>query len=530
MSAKTSGLPRRQLAPAAAALWGIWVLPLWLVTFPPMVDYPQQLALSAILRWYADPARRFRETYELALWAPHGLFKLLTAGLALAVPINVAGKLVVSAALLGVGAAALAVCRRTGKPGAYALLALAMTYNPVFYWGFVDNLLAFPLALAGVAMAEALFERPFGLRSWLALAGVTLLFYTVHLQFLLLFAGMVGWLGICRRPPWRRLALWLSALVPGLAACGAVMAYGVLRSPVGVISEYERRMRSAPPFRLPLGEKLAALPDLLFGNYPDRTAWVLTGLVIVAAALAILFRERGVEHGAADAADAADGQRSWLFRTRFATLAGWLFLLYLILPEFRAGYLIASRVAPFAAMVGVLALPAVRPERRRLVALVAAAVVVFQLGQTVSAFLRFRTESAGLDELLAGTAPGESLAGLVVDRGSPNWLGVPVYLHFPAFYQVEKGGRILFSFAELFQTSARFRPGKSWDDLLREWNEWNPQFFDYRRHGGRFRYFLVRGGPGDVRAAFGGDPRRLGLVGKRDGEWWLFERAGQNFY
>jgi hypothetical protein len=107
---------------------------------------------------------------------------------------------------------------------------------------------------------------------------------------------------------------------------------------------------------------------------------------------------------------------------------------------------------------------------------------------------------------------------------------VPVYLHFPAFYQVEKGGRILFSFAELFQTSARFRPGKSWDDLLREWNEWNPQFFDYRRHGGRFRYFLVRGGPEDVRAAFGGDPRRLGLVGKRDGEWWLFERAGENFY
>jgi hypothetical protein len=521
MSTKTLGDPRRKLALAAGALSALWVLPLWLVIFPPMVDYPQQLALSAILRWYADPARRFRETYELALWAPHGLFKLLTAGLALVMPINVAGKLVVSAALLAVGAAALAVCRRTGKPGVYALLALAMTYNPVFYWGFVDNLLAFPLALAGVALAEGLFERPFGLRSWLALAGVTLLFYTVHLQFLLFFAGMVGWLAICRwfrHPDWRRLALWLSALVPGAAACGAVMAYGVLRSPVGVVSEYERRMRSAPPFRLPPGEKLAALPDLLFGNHPDRTAWVLAGLVIVAAALAIAFRER------------SDGQASWLFRTRFATLAGWLFLLYLILPEFRAGYLIASRVAPFAAMVGVLALPPVRRERRRLVALVVAAVVVFQLGQTISAFLRFRAESAGLDELLAGTAPGESLAGLIVDRGSPNWPGVPVYLHFPAFYQVEKGGRILFSFAELFQTSARFRPGKSWDDLLREWNEWNPQFFDYGRHGGRFRYFLIRGGAGDVKAVFGGDPRRLGLVGKGDGEWWLFERARQNLY
>ncbi|PYQ66038.1 MAG: hypothetical protein DMF53_04295 [Acidobacteria bacterium] len=102
---------RSRLAVAAAALW---VLPLWVVRFPPMVDYPQQLALSAILRWYSDPVRRFRETYELALWTPHGLFKLLTAGLAWVVPINLAGKLVVSASLLGVGLAALALCRRAG--------------------------------------------------------------------------------------------------------------------------------------------------------------------------------------------------------------------------------------------------------------------------------------------------------------------------------------------------------------------------------------------------------------------------------
>ncbi|HEY2295778.1 MAG TPA: hypothetical protein VGM86_34175 [Thermoanaerobaculia bacterium] len=503
---------RSRLALAAAALW---VLPLWVVRFPPMVDYPQQLALSAILRWYSDPVRRFRETYELALWTPHGLFKLLTAGLAWVVPIQWAGKLVVSASLLGVGLAALALCRRAGRPGWYALLALALTYNTVFYWGFVDNLLAIPLALGGVAMADGLFERsierPFGWRSWLALAGVCLLFYTVHLQFLLLFAGMVGWIAICRRPPWKRLALWLSALVPGVAACLAVMAYGVLRTAPGVISEYERRMRSAPPLRLPVTTKLLRLPDLLFGPYPDWTGWVLLGLLGVTAVLAVAFRERS-------------SSPDLLFRTRFATLAGWLVLLYLILPEFRGGYLIADRVAPFAAMMAVIALPPPLPERRRLVAVLVGVVVAIQFMQTLSAFLRFRGESAGLEELLAGTEPGQNLGGLIFDRQSASWRGMPVYLHFPAYYQVEKGGRILFSFAELFQTSARFRPGKSWDDLLREWNDWNPQLFDYRRHGGRFRYFLVRGTLADVTAAFGGDPARLGLTGRTAGEWWLFER------
>jgi hypothetical protein len=500
---------RRRLPLAAAALW---VLPLWVVTFPPMVDYPQQLALAAILRWYSDPVRRFRETYELALWTPHGLFKLLTSGLAWVMPIEVAGKLVVSASLLAVGAAALALCRRSGAPGWYALLALALTYNSIFYWGFVDNLLALPLALAGAALADRLFEGPFGARSWLALAGVCLLFYTVHLQYLLLFAGMVGWLAICRWPGWKRFAVWLSALAPGVVAGGAVMAYGVLRTPVGVISEYEQHMRSAPPMRLPLAVKLARIPDILFGAYPDRTGWVLLGLLAATAVAAILLRGR------------TDGGLSLLFRGRFATLAAWVALLYLILPEFRGGYLIAERVAPLAAMLAVVALPAPAVGRRRLVAVLVAAVLAVQLGQTLFSFLRFRAESAGLAAVLADTRPGENLAGLIFERTSASWPGMPVYLHTPAYYQVEKGGRILFSFAELFQTSARFRPGKSWDDLLREWNDWNPQFFDYGRHGARFRYFLVRGGPRDVLTAFGGDPKRLGLEGKRAGEWWLFER------
>jgi hypothetical protein len=542
MSISAPGTLRRRLPWAAAALW---VLPLWVVAFPPMVDYPQQLALAAILRWYSDPVRRFRETYELALWTPHGLFKLLTAGLAWAMPIEVAGKLVVSASLLGVGWAALALCRRAGAPGWYALLALALTYNSIFYWGFVDNLLALPLALGGAALADRLFERPFGARSWLILAAVCALFYTVHLQFLLLFVGMTGWLAICRWPGWRTFALWLSALAPGAAAGLAVMAYGVLRTPVGVISAYEQRMRSAAPFRLPLAIKLARLPDILFGTYPGRGGWVLLGLLAATAATAVAFREKSSdvslfsrwkggrlgEEGRGDEGLQTRGGneterselRDFLFRTRFATLAGWVALLYLILPEFRGGYLIAERVAPLAAMLAVVALPSPALARRRLVALLVAAVLVVQLGQTLFAFLRFRAESDGLSAVLAGARPGENLAGLIFDRTSAVWPGMPVYLHFPAYYQVEKGGRILFSFAELFQTSARFRPGKSWDDLLREWNEWNPQFFDYDRHGGRFRYFLVRGGPRDVLAAFRGDPKRLGLTGKRAGEWWLFE-------
>jgi hypothetical protein len=499
----------------------LWVLPLWVTPFLPMVDYPQQLALAAILRWYGDPVRRFRETYELALWAPHGLFKLLVAGLSWILPIDVAGRLVVSLCLVAVGAGALALCRRAGRPAAYALLALALTYNYAFFWGFVDNLLAYPLVLGGLALADGLFERPlFTARSWLALAAVGLLFYTVHLQFLLIFAGAVGWLAICRLPGWRRLTLWLSALVPGVAAGLAAMAYGVLRSPAGVITAYELRMRQAPPVRLPLLAKLRYIPELLFGPTADRSSVISLGLLLAAVGLAVVFRAPAAER------EVADGPRQdLLFRTRFATLAGWIACLYLVLPEFRGGYLIAQRIAPLAAMVAVTALPVPRVDRWRLVAWLAAALVVFQLGQTLTAFIRFRTESAGLASLLEDAKPGQNLAGLIFERNSASWPSMPVYIHFPAYYQAFKGGRILFSFAELFQTSARFRPGQSWDGLLMEWNEWSPQLFDYDRHAERFRYFLVRGDRGDVAEAFGGDPARRGLRGWQAGNWWLFEKT-----
>src|SRR5262249_13737669 len=103
----------------------------------------------------------------------------------------------------------------------------------------------------------------------------------------------------------------------------------------------------------------------------------------------------------------------------------WIFFLYLVVPEFRGGYLIAQRIAPFAALMAVVALPSVRAGRRRLVAWAATALVVFQLGQTLDGFLRFRAESAGLSEVLGVTEPGRNLAGLIFDRTSASWPSTP---------------------------------------------------------------------------------------------------------
>jgi hypothetical protein len=67
---------------AIAVAWVIplWVIPLWVIPYLPMVDYPQQLAVASILRYWGDPARNLQEGYQIALFRPQGLFEMITAG------------------------------------------------------------------------------------------------------------------------------------------------------------------------------------------------------------------------------------------------------------------------------------------------------------------------------------------------------------------------------------------------------------------------------------------------------------------
>jgi hypothetical protein len=175
-------------------------------------------------------------------------------------------------------------------------------------------------------------------------------------------------------------------------------------------------------------------------------------------------------------------------------------------------------------MMLVPCLPVPSLARWRPVALLLGGLMVLQLGQTLASFLRFGSESAGLHELLESAEPGQALAGLLYQKSAVDWESPPVMVQFPAYYQVEKGGRLHFSFVQFFNSPVRYRPGRNWEDgLLAEWDEWSPQKFSYPRHGRYFRYFLVRGGPENLANAFG--PYLAELRVRSAGRWYLVERT-----
>jgi hypothetical protein len=488
------------------------MLPLWLIRFPPMVDYPQQLAAASILRFFGDPTRGLRPLYEIVLLRPQGLFEMLTAGLAYLLPLEAAGKLVVSLCLVAIPLAVALLCRRTGRPAWYALLALAVTYNHAFYWGFADNLVAYPLVLLGAAAADRAFDERFGGRAWALLAAIGLLFYTVHLEFLLIYAGAVGWLALVRRPGVRRLALWLSPLLPGLALGIGVLSWAHFHAAT-VMTGYQQRLAADPAHYTSLAAKVSRMPSILFGGGSDGLVYLLTAALL--AAVLVLTVPRPAAAGGA------------LYRTRFMTLAAWIGLLFFILPDYTRGYLVSDRLLPLAVMLLIPGLPRPTPQRLRFAALLTAGLVALQLLRTTTGFLNFAAESDGLGELLDQAAPGESLAGLIYEPGGElgreGWEEPPLLIHFPAYYQALKGGRIHFSFLQFFNSPVAYRPGKNEDDaILAEWDEWNPQRFVYPRHGSHYRYFLVRGGPERLAAAFGPYLSETRVL--RAGRWFLVER------
>ena len=191
----------------------LFTLPIWVGIHPPMTDYPQHLSMASILRWYHDPARHLVETYALEYARPNTAFVYLVAGLSYLVPIGIAGKLLIALSVAATGLAGLNLARRAGRPGWFGLFALLAAYNFAFFFGFVNNVIATPLLLYGVVLIDRLLDRPMGWRSWLIIALYGCSFYFVHIQFLFLFVGAVGWLTLTRFPGWRN-SLWIFSALP----------------------------------------------------------------------------------------------------------------------------------------------------------------------------------------------------------------------------------------------------------------------------------------------------------------------------
>jgi hypothetical protein len=224
--APSAGLPVRPARAAKKTLQFVAIIilatallaPIWIVTFPPLLDYPNHLARSFVLAHLNDPAFTFSRFYR-ADWGAYPYLGMDAALLVLGrlFPMETAGRLFLSLCALALPAATWFFLRQvnSGEDGtaAWALLAACNVF-------FLEGFLNFDLSLAVGFLALGLWLRWLrkpGLVPWMAtLAAFTTLYFTHLLGFGI--AGLVAMAYLAFDRGRVRDWIWSGALaLPGMA-------------------------------------------------------------------------------------------------------------------------------------------------------------------------------------------------------------------------------------------------------------------------------------------------------------------------
>ncbi len=158
------------------------ILPIWLVKYPPLVDYPNHLARAFVLHHLHDPNYEFVRFFAPD-WGlnPYWLADFLLQVFQHFVGIYAAGQLLLTVCILGLPLGALFFLRRANSGNEYlALWAFAVAYNPNFLMGFMSFTLSIALCLIVVGLWLD-YLRTSQVRYWLLTVVLATLLFLTHL-------------------------------------------------------------------------------------------------------------------------------------------------------------------------------------------------------------------------------------------------------------------------------------------------------------------------------------------------------------
>jgi hypothetical protein len=453
----------------------------------PMVDLPQHAA--QIVTWQRLDAGvpEIRELFALNFRTPYLLAYPLARLLAPAFGAVMALKLVVWLSVVLNLVTVELLARRVGHDPWLGILGFVTAMGLCFYFGFVSFVLAMPLAVGALSLAIGHARTP-NLRDGAWLAILMSLVLTAHGVAFVLAFGTAGLLLL------RGGGSWLTRLCP-LVPAALLAVFWIAPGPVSV--------RIGGDIWALSFARLPDFPALLVSMGAADHPSVLLGLALLAAMFVALgFRPE---------------RRPERYLPLVLLLGG-----YLLFPTmFRGIVLLHTRLPYFLLPIALLAFapPAPSDARRRL--LTRAAVLGVTLAWLVMFTTRlaaFQREAAAFHTLEARLRPGASMRPLVFDRQSRVFPGVPAFLHYSAYYYVDKGGSQGYSFAQYPLSVVRYREGVL--ATMQGGAEWRPDWFQ-KDEIPNYDYFLVRSSLDRGEELFDGAPVELEA---REGSWWAYAR------
>lgn len=403
-------------------------LPLWLHRYLPIQDLPQHLAtLRVVHEVHAGGPAAAMYSVDM-LHTQYVFFYVLGDLLAYFFSLRVVGLIVLTLYMVGLVTSLYALLRSLGRDPRLCLLVVPLVTNSQFLIGLLQFLIGIPLMLFGWSLAID-YLRDGKRRHAIALGVVAVLTFFSHIVVFGVFGIGLALFAPLRSP--KKLARLALPLVPSVL----LLVRWALFTEAGDFVRNAVTSGAENKDLWSFGRSFHEIYRIAFDTYRDSADEKLFG-----AALLIGVVMTVLAHG--------KGPRAYVSTGRWLLVPLVCAILY-FRSEGTNGFL--GHIRDRFALIGVIALiPALRMPRGMLGHLGTAAMVVvsFFVAETFDWHCaRFeREEVCDFDDALAHIPANKRVAGLIFKSESDYFEQNP-FLHYVAYYFVEKGGAVSFSFA-----------------------------------------------------------------------------------
>lgn len=492
------------------ALWGAFIP--WLANHPPMLDLPQHAAQIGLWRDLLLGNSAWQEYFRINLFTPYLLGYGVALPLSFVIGITAALKLMLSLAYLAFVYLCVRLRERLGADSRLDWLFLLSFFGYAYQWGFFTFVVAAPIGLLFMLQAEA-YSRGFAIRqAWkLLLSGIVLL--ASHGLVFLYAVGAGFGMHLLRNLEWRNIdvrkivtSAWPFILL--IFLCGIYFLVNQKFSadmPTNLNTDIKwdynlMRIGKAIVYMVaPFSTVGATLLSAAVAMIMLAVPWLL--------GLRINWRN--------PAALVPFGLALFImaFVPNYAFSTGLLYQRFalFLLPAYAWLFLAAATSTP------------TRQRWNRLLVVVLIAATWALMAQHTVRSLRFDKETADIDNMIAQLEPSQRALMMIFDPTSPADGDFKVYVHYPAWYQAERGGLVDFNFAWFPPQVVRYRADRL--PAVQPGFEWNVDTFSWVEHrGDDYRYFFVRHNAALPATLFEGAPCPPQRI-MQQGKWSIFERS-----
>ena len=476
----------------AALLLAAAAAPFWAGRFLPFLDLPQHLGLATVVARVAEPGSSLARYYQLDLrvtpyWGYYAAMWLLGR----AFPIELANRLLFTAYAVGLPLSAAFLLTSFRRDWRWAVLTVPLVFNTNLFFGFATFVLAIPLAVLALGLAERELAWPRRRGRAVALGAVVTLVFLAHVQaYLVLGAGVLLLLLVHGRGP----RAWARAAVPYLPSLALFGAWFV----PSFLAPHARELGHTPHYRPygglgGLGAKyepwdvvVRAMPERVLGAFGDGSdRWIGAGVLL-------LFLIGWLTGGGSAADGSPSPPSARLARAVPALLVVTLLSTYLLVPmEISGAWYTNARHLVFAAVALPLLLRRPATGWRAGLAALGAALSLLACANAAAQVRAFQRQVGPFEEIARRLPPGGRVLGLPFDLGAGGPVRTWPFLHWACWQQILAGGDVGFSFAGLPSIPVRYRPGMQAPHPY----EWRPWDFDWAAMGPHYDAFLVSGTP-----------------------------------